>query len=96
MKLLTATLVVLFITKLLKNAVFNVPNHTEYVLTHFPRLEKIETTPATKSGKRKVGFKGGRGGVPGVHIMENEFECLAGRGDRHGHFAAEFVKKYCS
>ena len=38
----------------------------------------------------------GKGGVPGVHIMENEFECLAGRGDRHGHFAAEFVKKYCS
>ena len=44
----------------------------------------------------KNGALRGKGGVPGVHIMENEFECLAGRGDRHGHFAAEFVKKYCS
>ena len=29
-------------------------------------------------------------------IMENEFDSLACRGDRYGHFAAEFVKKYCS
>ena len=43
-----------------------------------------------------LNFFKGAGGGPGVHIMENEFECLADRGDRHGHFAAEFVKKYRS
>ena len=38
----------------------------------------------------------GKGGVPEVHIMENEFECLADRGDQDLAVAEEFVKKYCS
>ena len=44
-------------------------------------------------------FKGGRGGVPWVQIMENElgeFECLDVRGGDGGQFAERFVKKYCS
>ena len=35
-------------------------------------------------------------GGPGVQIMENEFECLADKGDQDRHFAEKFVKKYCS
>ena len=38
----------------------------------------------------------GEGGVPEVHIMENEFECLADRGGQNLPVAEEFVKKYCS
>ena len=38
----------------------------------------------------------GVGGGPGVQIMENEFECLADKGDQDRHFAEEFVIKYCS
>ena len=37
----------------------------------------------------------GQGGVSWVQIMENEFECLVVRWDDGGHFAEEFVKKYC-
>ena len=38
----------------------------------------------------------GKGGVPWVQIMENEFEYLADRGDHGGHLAEKFLKKYCS
>ncbi len=41
-------------------------------------------------------IKGVGGGGPGVQIMENEFECLADRGDQGRHFPEEFVEKYCS
>ena len=34
----------------------------------------------------------GQGGVPGVQIMENEFECLADRGGQDLAVAEEFVK----
>ena len=34
----------------------------------------------------------GKGGVPWVQIMENEFECLVVRGGDGGHFAEKFVK----
>ena len=35
-------------------------------------------------------------GGPGVQIMENEFECLADKGDQDRHYAEEFVIKYSS
>ena len=38
----------------------------------------------------------GKGGVPWVQIMENEFEYLADRGGHGGHLGLKFVKKYCS
>ena len=38
----------------------------------------------------------GKGGVPWVQIMENEFEYLADRGGHGGHLGEKFVKKYCS
>ena len=38
----------------------------------------------------------GKGGVPWVQIMENEFEYLVDRGDHGGHLAEKFLKKYCS
>ena len=44
----------------------------------------------------KFSLKRGKGGVPEVHIMENEFECLADRGGQDLSVAEEFVKKYCS
>ena len=37
----------------------------------------------------------GKGGVPWVQIMENEFEYLADRGDHDSHLAEKFLKKYC-
>ena len=40
--------------------------------------------------------EGGRGGVPWVQIMENEFEYLADRGSHGSHLGEKFVKKYCS
>ena len=38
----------------------------------------------------------GKGGVPWVQIMENEFEYLADRGGHGGHLGEKFGKKYCS
>ena len=38
----------------------------------------------------------GQGGVPRVHIMENEFGYLFNRGGHGGHLAEKFLKKYFS
>ena len=38
----------------------------------------------------------GKGGVPWVQIMENEFEYLADRGRHGSHLGEKFVKKCCS
>ena len=38
----------------------------------------------------------GKGGVPWVQIMENEFEYLADRGSHGCHLGEKFVKKYYS
>ena len=37
----------------------------------------------------------GKGGVPWVQIMENEFEYLADKGDHDSHLAEKLLKKYC-
>ena len=42
-----------------------------------------------------MGVKGA-GGVPRVHIMENEFGYLSDRGGHGGHLAEKFLKKHCS
>ena len=42
-----------------------------------------------------IGLRG-KGGVPWVQIMENEFEYLADRGGHGGHLGENFGKKYCS
>ena len=44
----------------------------------------------------KISCLRGKGGVPWVQIMENEFEYLADRGGHGGHLGEKFVKKYCS
>ena len=41
----------------------------------------------------KSSFLRGKGGVPWVQIMENEFEYLADRGGHGGHLGEKFVKK---
>ena len=55
----------------------------------FLKFRCQEATPGT-NGLR------GKGGVPWVQIMENEFEYLADRGDHGGHLAEKVLKKYCS
>ena len=55
----------------------------------------MDSTTPTSQYNMKIWLRG-KGGVPWVQIMENEFEYLADRGGHGGHLGEKFVKKYCS